>query len=150
MRGRKPKPTRLRLIQGNPGKRPFNKREPKFTAGAPDCPDHLDTVAKKEWYRITAELAAQGLLTKMDRAALSSYCTLWSRHVKCERVLAKSSLREIIKGRVQNHGLLRESRACLRDMNKIGVEFGFTASSRTRIQATPTNPDEEKDKEFFG
>ncbi len=150
MRGRKPKPTKLRLIQGNPGKRSINKDEPKFTAGTPDCPDHLDTVAKKEWHRITAELDAQGLLRKVDRAAIASYCTLWSRYVKCERVLAKSSLREVVKGKVQNHGLLRESRACQRDMMKIIVEYGFTASSTTRIHATPTNPDEDKDKGFFG
>jgi hypothetical protein len=28
MRGRKPKPTRLKLVAGNPGKRPLNPREP--------------------------------------------------------------------------------------------------------------------------
>ncbi len=29
MRGRKPKPTRLKLIEGNPGRRPINGQEPK-------------------------------------------------------------------------------------------------------------------------
>ena len=29
MRGKKPKPTHLKLITGNPGKRPLNEAEPK-------------------------------------------------------------------------------------------------------------------------
>jgi len=138
------------MLLGNPGKRRINKSEPKFSPGAPDCPDHLDTLAKQEWYRITAELDAQGILTKVDRAPLASYCTLWSRYVKIERILEKSSLREVVKGRVQNHGLLRESRNCQHDMVKIAGLYGFTPSDRTRIQATHPGDDDEKEKGFFG
>jgi hypothetical protein len=29
MRGRRPKPTRLKLLTGNPGKHPLNRSEPK-------------------------------------------------------------------------------------------------------------------------
>ncbi|MEQ8198694.1 MAG: phage terminase small subunit P27 family, partial [Clostridiaceae bacterium] len=28
-RGRKPKPTAIKVLEGNPGKRPLNKNEPK-------------------------------------------------------------------------------------------------------------------------
>ena len=37
-RGRKPKPTALKLLEGNPGNRPLNIAEPRPT-GVPNCPD---------------------------------------------------------------------------------------------------------------
>jgi len=150
MKGRKPKPSALRLLQGNPGRRPYNNREPKFSPGAPDCPPHLDALGRQEWFRVTAELDAQNLLTKVDRGAISIYCSNWSRYVKCERILDKSSMREVVKGRVQNHGLLRVSNACQDRMMKVIVEYGFTASSRTRIHASARGDQDDVDDKFFG
>jgi len=36
MRGRRPKPTRLKMLTGNPGKRPLNGNEPRPAAAVPD------------------------------------------------------------------------------------------------------------------
>jgi hypothetical protein len=41
MRGRKPKPTALKRLDGNPGKRGYNHDEPVLPEGLPDCPGHL-------------------------------------------------------------------------------------------------------------
>ena len=38
-RGRKPKPTVLKELEGNPGRRPLNKNEPKPNKKAPRCPN---------------------------------------------------------------------------------------------------------------
>ena len=51
-RGRPPKPTALKLLHGNPGKRPISDREPKPPKGETTCPKHLDATAKTEWKRI--------------------------------------------------------------------------------------------------
>jgi len=48
MRGRKPKPSRLRVIEGNPGKRALNTREPRPAVRIPTCPAHLSPSAKAE------------------------------------------------------------------------------------------------------
>ena len=48
MAGRKPKPTRLKIIQGNPGKRPLNKNEPQPERRLMRAPSHLSEEAKKE------------------------------------------------------------------------------------------------------
>jgi hypothetical protein len=50
-------PGLLKRIQGNPGKRKLNSHEPAFS-GFPRCPVWLTDVAKSEWNRIIAELAA--------------------------------------------------------------------------------------------
>ncbi len=41
-RGRKPKPTRLKLLQGNPGKRPIERDALEPPVEIPPCPEHLN------------------------------------------------------------------------------------------------------------
>ena len=41
IRGRKPKPTALKLLEGNPGKRPINEHEPVPPKGTVKCPTWL-------------------------------------------------------------------------------------------------------------
>ena len=74
MRGRKPLPTALRLISGNPGKRPINGREPKPVISIPTCPAHLMPLAKTEWKRLARYLHDPGIISELDRAALAAYC----------------------------------------------------------------------------
>jgi phage terminase small subunit len=50
--GPKPKPTELKIIEGNPGKRPLNKNEPRPPRLSPQCPNWLLPEAKKEWKRL--------------------------------------------------------------------------------------------------
>ena len=47
-RGRKPKPTAVKMLEGNPGKRSLNTGEPKPEKKAPRCPAWLEDEAKKE------------------------------------------------------------------------------------------------------
>ena len=48
-RGRKPTPTAIKELEGNPGKRPMNSAEPRPEKKAPPCPKWLEPEAKKEW-----------------------------------------------------------------------------------------------------
>ena len=50
--GRKPKSTAIKKLEGNPGKRKWNTKEPIPTKGMPDCPGWLLPDAKKEWERL--------------------------------------------------------------------------------------------------
>ena len=51
MAGRKPKPTAIKKLEGNPGKRKLNTKEPIPAKGMPNCPEWLMPEAKKEWER---------------------------------------------------------------------------------------------------
>jgi phage terminase small subunit len=84
MRGRKPKPTALKLIDGNPGKRPIAGREPKPPATQPTCPAHLAATAKSEWKRLAGVLNEIGLLTRIDRTVLATYCQAYGRWVEAD------------------------------------------------------------------
>jgi len=71
--GRKPTPTALKLVTGNPGKRPLPKSEAVVALSAPTPPAFLGDDAKVEQDRVCSALYAGGLLTDADRAALASY-----------------------------------------------------------------------------
>ena len=53
MAGRKLKPTAMKELEGNPGKRKLNKKEPMLGNGMPDCPKWLLPNAKEERRAIT-------------------------------------------------------------------------------------------------
>jgi len=73
-RGPKPRPTALRILEGNPSKRPLPKNEPKPPPIAPKCPHWLHKYGKQEWKRVAPPLERLGLLTQMDLATLVGYC----------------------------------------------------------------------------
>ena len=70
-RGRKPKPTAMKELEGNPGKHPLNTSEPKPNKKAPACPKWLEPEAKKEWRRLAKQMEAIGILTEVDMAGLT-------------------------------------------------------------------------------
>ena len=78
-RGRKPTPTALKLLEGNPGKRKLNDKEPKPEKKAPSCPKWLETEAKKEWRRLAKKMELMGVLTEVDMAAFAGYCQAYAR-----------------------------------------------------------------------
>src|SRR3989304_6916661 len=90
--GPSPKPTHLKLIEGNPGKQKLNRNEPKPRPVAPTRPEWLLPEAKREWTRIVPELERLGLLTIIDRAALAGYCQVYAQAVAAEKALAEAGM----------------------------------------------------------
>lgn len=132
--GRKPTPTNLKVLRGNPGKRPLNKDEPKPPPIAPKCPSHLDKEAKKEWRRIAPELEKLGLLTRIDMAALAAYCQAYGRWIEAESMIRKHGM--LVKtpnGFPVMSPFLTIVNKALDQMKSYLVEFGLSPSSRSRI-----------------
>ena len=138
MRGRKPKPTRLKLIAGNPGKRPLNKHEPKPEPKVPTCPAHLCPAAKAEWKRLARELFLLGIVTDLDRAALAAYCQAYGRWAEAERKLKETPmLLKLPSGYIQPSPWLAIANKQLELMAKYMAEIGLSPVSRTRVEARP-------------
>lgn len=138
MIGRPPKPTRLKQMQGNPGKRPLNKLEPKAGNEMPTCPRHLAKEAKAEWRRMGKELHRLGLLARCDRAALATYCVAWEIWVKAYKKLNDEEMVvESDKGNLYQNPWVGIERQARKDMLRIMTEFGMTPSARSRIRLEP-------------
>ena len=142
MRGRKPKPSRLKLIQGNPGKRPLNPREPRPEVRIPTCPAHLNPSGKAEWKRLAGEMHRLGILTDLDRAALSAYCQAYGRWVEAEKKLKETPLLiKLPSGYIQPSPWLAIANKQLELMHKYLGDLGLSPVSRTRVSTTtPPGP----------
>lgn len=89
-RGRKPKPTALKLLEGNPGKRQLNMNEPRLTQKIPpECPDWLEEEAQAEWNRLSETLFEMGILTDLDVAPFAAYCQAYARWREAEEFISQ-------------------------------------------------------------
>ncbi len=151
MQGRKPKPTAVKLLQGNPGKRAINRAEPKPRVILPRAPEHLSDEEKAKWKTTVKELFPLGLITTIDQDALAMYCVIFMRWLKAERMVREKG--EIIKtaaGNIIQNPYLSIANRALDQLNKLGAEFGMTPSSRSRVKADLVDPDEELEHMLFG
>ena len=92
MRGRRPIPTSLKVMNGNPGKRPLNENEPQPKTERPSCPPELSKLARKEWKRILPMLEELRIVAQIDRSALAAYCQSFARWIEAEEKITETSL----------------------------------------------------------
>ena len=132
--GRKRKPPQLRVLQGNAGKRPI-EHGPKVEIAAPKCPVWLPKEAKAEWKFITAELERYGLVSKLDRAALSVYCTSVALLEMAERKLKEPGghVDETPNGLLQQSVWMQIRNKAVDQIMKTAPEFGLTPAARSRV-----------------
>ena len=136
MRGRKPTPTEIKELEGNPGKRTLKKAEPQPVNNAPPCPKWLEPEAKKEWRRLSNQLELIGVLTEVDQAAFASYCQAYARWKEAEEFISQhGTIVKTPSGYWQQVPQVSIAQTYLKIMNKIAEQFGLTPSSRSRIIA---------------
>lgn len=144
--GRKPAPTLMKILKGEPNKDRINLNEPKISASIPQMPTHLNTYGKKEWQRIAPILAGMGILSEIDMAALAGYCQAYGRWVEAELNLDKlrgegkdGMIVKSPKDYLMINPYLSIANKALDYMHKFLIEFGMTPSSRSRIVIDKTN-----------
>ena len=136
-RGRKPKPTAVKVLEGNPGKRKLNMNEPVPRAcSLPKCPDWLEDEAKAEWDRIAKNLHELGLLTDLDVQAFASYCQAYARWKENEEFITQhGSIVKTNSGYWQQVPQVAMAHQNQKIMMQAAAEFGLTPSARSRIIA---------------
>ena len=149
-RGRKPKPTAVKVLEGNPGKRTLNMFEPKPEKVAPECPDWLNEEAKAEWNRLVDKMVELGTLTEMDMAAFAGYCQSYARWKEAEEFIEKhGTIVKTPSGYWQQVPQVSIAQTNLKVMLKFCSEFGLTPSSRSRMIAGNISQDAAVDEMEF-
>ena len=115
-RGPKHTPTFLKVLNGNPGKRPLNINEPKPKPIAAPAPTWMRTTAKTMHKTLAPQLEALGLLTAIDGAAFAAACESYATWVHCEKQLIR-------------HGLT----ITLTKIDEDGKEFAYYTQARPEI-----------------
>jgi P27 family predicted phage terminase small subunit len=143
MAGRNRKPSALRLVHGTRDKHK-NKKEPKPT-GTGKCPAWLNPRAKTVWKNLAPQLELIGLLTDIDGQAFAVYCQSYAELVEAEKELLKNGKTQTTKdGFVRKSPWLSVRDEAHKRMMQIGSQFGFTPASRTRIEVTPKDTNDDK------
>ena len=146
--GRKPIPTALKILRGNPGKRPLNADEPKPPLGVGAPSPRLTGEALAEWHRRVVELDAVGILTQIDAPAFEAYCRAWGRYVEAEAEIKKTSpVAKAPSGYPMVNPYLQIANRALDQCRAFWTEFGMMPCARVRLhvrRATPTTGPEKR------
>jgi P27 family predicted phage terminase small subunit len=133
-RGTKPKPTALKQLEGNPGKRKINKNEPKPAVKIPKCPEWLEPEAKAEWERRSKQLLTLGVLTEVDEVAFAGYCQAYARWREAEEFISKhGSIVKTPSGYWQQVPQVAIANKSLMLVIRFCEQFGMTPSSRSHL-----------------
>lgn len=163
MAGRRPKPTHLKVVTGNPGKRALNKDEPKPKREIPSCPAYLSDTGKVAWGRLSVVIDRMGILTEADGPALERLCDCYAEILECRELIATqgrtySSIRGIGDEDSPIEQVLMKANPAVgmladadRRFKSYLVEFGLTPAARSKVHAKQDG-DEKTDPlaEFFG
>jgi P27 family predicted phage terminase small subunit len=134
MRGRRPTPTRMKVLTGNPGKRALNKSEPRPDPVVPACPPELGPGAQREWNRLVGDLSKLNLITSLDRAALATYCGAYALWAEATEAIQKfGTMVKSPNGFPMQSPYIAIANRQAEIMMRIASEFGFTPASRSRI-----------------
>ena len=134
----KPKPTALKILQGNPGRRPLNKREPKPKKSL-RCPAGLSPRARTEWRRLAPELFRLGLLTMADQVIFAMYCETSSVFFGARK---KADYEK-------RNGAMISMEKAWGNARSFAALFGLSPSDRVRLTAA-TEEDDDLDEFLFG
>ena len=145
--GRKPKPTALKALAGNPGKRKLNKDEPEFKAiRSVKPPEWLDDIAATMWVMITKQLCGAGVLQVTDLHNVEAFCASYSRWRQAEAACAQYGvLIASDSGGYTKNPAYTAAAESLRQMAQFGSLLGLDPSSRSRLigggnKKKPDNP----------
>lgn len=140
MRGRRPKPTALKILQGNPGHRKIDTlSEPQPVIGLGEAPPYLDREGKLYWMKQGAELVKLGTLGESDAGLFALLCQAHSRNLwlssRIDVFRRKKNLTPGDERRLARLDSQHQKNGA--QFQKIAAEFGMGAVSRTRIKLKP-------------
>jgi P27 family predicted phage terminase small subunit len=149
---RRPKPTHLKEIAGNPGGRPLNTQEPQPPKGVPEMPKGMGLAAKRMWRKWTKELIAVGVMSTVDGVALEQACVSAALAEKFYREALESPMINEFAGASVDGQIFYKRKvnpaalgyiAASKNVKAFLIEFGLTPASRSKLKIEKEQPDNE-------
>jgi len=139
--GRRPAPTKLHMLRGNPSKKRLNPEpEPaavdeSFDIPPPELADNEQ--ARAEWQRVAPLLRHCGLVSQAERSALLALCFEWSAYLGAQEKLRVSRLVKRKDGVYRLSPQVAISDRALSNCHWLWHELGLTPSGRAKIATRP-------------
>jgi P27 family predicted phage terminase small subunit len=147
MRGRKPVPTKLRELHGNPRKVALPKHEPRPAGDLSTPPDWLNERQRAGWDYVMAH-SPPALLKRIDCGALITYIIAEELHRQAATTQGKVGLLVRVKTRASADSpdpsipmaspFIHIINSQAKIMLKAASELGFTPVARPRVLAGPS------------
>ena len=146
--GRPPKPTALKLVEGNKGKRALPKNEPDpVYLNDLTPPAWLGPQAAEVWNEIAPRLRRARCLTELDIDALAMGCVAIAQYrqsvrrvgdqlVKAKIIESEITGQPVETGEHVNPWYIVQSMS-YKQANNLFSQFGLSPSARTRIAINP-------------
>ena len=134
------KPTKVKELSGNPGKRTLNKSEP-MPLGLPSPPTVMTARAKTVWKRLVFAMPP-GVFTATDSFLLAAYCEVVATHQLATSKIATGDIETTgSTGQVKlSHWFAVQSDSAGK-MATIGAKLGLDPVSRQQINTGDGNQD---------
>jgi phage terminase small subunit len=155
LRGPAPKPTAIRIMNGNPSRRALPENEPQYTIGVPERPKGMSAGARRVWDDLVAEMASSGVLRLVDAGALAMLCEDTAMLETLRKGLAemaseinkqaKKQGKSVVGGPMVHLSRTIEGRRTLATIRELTAqvivqrrEFGLTPGSNSRVAGSAT------------
>lgn len=148
-RGPKPLPANVHMLRGNAAHKPLAQLLDDVVrpeVAIPPCPKHLGLEGRKEWKRITKHLFKLGLISHIDRAALTGYCDAWDDYVwarnaideanKVDPTGARGRVWDTPSGYKQISVPMQIKNRAWGQIKQFLAEFGMSPAARSRVTAS--------------
>lgn len=137
VRGPKPRPTHLKVLQGEQESR-INRDEPLPREARVSKPGDMTPEAAEIWDELATDLIDKGCLTPWDVYTFEAFCEAVAQYRECRTLLQRVTEwgKYIDKGAAGGvikspyHQMMRD---CVETMAKIGSRFGFTPGDRANL-----------------
>jgi P27 family predicted phage terminase small subunit len=136
--GRRPQPTALKVLRGNPSKTKLNEHEPKPPQGEVKAPNGLTKAAKRVWRELAPICLAMGTLTPADVRPFATLCELQATLLTASAEKDTDGFR--VLGPLGAHAAIRLERETAQAIRPYYALFGLEPISRARIHV-PQKPD---------
>lgn len=135
-RGRPTKPTALKVIQGNPGKRKLDKNAPAPDALAqvPDPPAWLGPIAASIWRQVAPWLVQARILTDTDLHNLELFAMAYQRWREAEDDVTRNGIVVMgAKQKIKNPACTVANESARR-ISTFGAALGLDPAARARLK----------------
>lgn len=148
MPGPQPTPTKLKALQGNPGRRPLPKGEVQPNALVTK-PEFIHGAAGIEWDRVINSMPPN-FYTEADVPVLSAYCMAWVMYRNALAKIAKFGMEATgSKGNTVAAPMVGVAQKQVEIILKTADRLGMSPAARARLDL-PENAPESKFKGLIG
>ena len=152
--GTKRTPTAVRVLQGNPGKRPYPKDEPTYQVVLCEPPKGISPQAAFLWRQMMPLLTASRVMTEADVQAFGVLCETGARwHYAVEKSWegmiyfpagyeVDAQGKKVPKGAARVNPYVKIAEEAGREYRRLLAEFGLTPSSRAGVAKAGADDDD--------